>query len=51
MSFPCQLRINLDTKEFSDIDPLYYVITELYINIINDFISWREYHVMRFAYV
>ena len=51
MSFPRQLRINLDTKEFSDIDPLYYIITELYIDIINNCISWCEYHVMRFAYV
>ena len=51
MSSPCLLRINLDTKEFSDINPLYYIITELYIDIINNFIAWREYHLVRFVYV
>ena len=51
IGFPCQLKINLDTKEFSNTDPFHYIITALYMNIINYFISWREYHVMLLAYV
>ena len=51
MCFPCLLGINLDTKEFSNIDPLYYIVSKCDINIINYFISWSEYHVMRRAYV
>ena len=45
---PIQLWINLSTKEFRYINPLYSNTINTNIYIIDDFVSWGKYHVMSF---